>query len=132
MDCEDFSCSKSFNEDVLAYCDDGNTETDCSDGYDNDQDGFIDCNDFDCSESTPCSGEGEGSTEPDECLYSNVTESCVATFCLSTLNECFATEECSQGFFCLLNCEQENLDQSIWGAPILLQGLAACMQAYCL
>ena len=114
----------------------------CSDGYDNDQDGYVDCDDFGCSDTSACSDRVQ-SSEPgntpgpenspsDECLYSNVNESCVVDHCLSSLNECAATGGCTEGLLCLLNCEEENLNQCMWSAPIILQGLAACMQTYCL
>ena len=37
-----------------------NTDAACSDGFDNDGDGFIDCDDFDCTDSAPSCGGGPG------------------------------------------------------------------------
>jgi hypothetical protein len=50
-DCEDWSCSKSTDKDVLAYCESigENTFEKCSDGIDNDGNGYIDCADWSCS-----------------------------------------------------------------------------------
>jgi len=38
------------------------TETTCSDGVDNDGDPYVDCDDYDCSDTTVCGGEGNNQT----------------------------------------------------------------------
>ncbi len=47
----------------------GGTETDCSDGQDDDQDGFIDCNDSDCSTDPACQNSSSncGANEIEDC-----------------------------------------------------------------
>ena len=51
MDCADFGCSRSEDPEVAAFCR-ARSETSaerCSDGRDNDGNGFIDCQDFSCT-----------------------------------------------------------------------------------
>ncbi len=54
IDCSDFSCSKSTNASIVAYCNNlkENTVLKCSNGLDDDGNGFTDCYDFDCRIST--------------------------------------------------------------------------------
>jgi hypothetical protein len=42
-----------------------NTETTCSDGVDNDGDPYVDCDDYDCSDTTVCGGEGNQTPVPE-------------------------------------------------------------------
>ncbi|HAN31308.1 MAG TPA: hypothetical protein DCQ06_06880 [Myxococcales bacterium] len=70
-DCGDFSCSKSSNPDVVAYCADQSEvgPDKCKDGIDNDGNGYTDCNDFSCNKSTDqavidvCNGAKEDTLE---------------------------------------------------------------------
>jgi len=52
-DCNDFSCSRSTNVEVVDYCLSvgENTFDKCKNGIDDDNNGFVDCNDFSCSQS---------------------------------------------------------------------------------
>jgi hypothetical protein len=53
-DCQDFSCSRIDDADIIAYCASIPAEDSlerCSNGLDDDRDGFVDCNAFSCSQS---------------------------------------------------------------------------------
>jgi hypothetical protein len=54
VDCNDFSCARSMDAEVIAYCDTKleRTVDRCTDGIDNDGNGYVDCGDFGCSGSS--------------------------------------------------------------------------------
>ncbi|HMA83147.1 MAG TPA: hypothetical protein VKP59_02855 [Candidatus Thermoplasmatota archaeon] len=52
-----------FNNNVIADVPSENTDDLCSDGIDNDGDGFIDCDDWDCDGTAPCTGDSSESNE---------------------------------------------------------------------
>jgi len=64
-DCLEQACEgyqvKDYN-DIFGLCE-YYTETKCSDGFDNDGDGDVDCSDYDCYDTTDCAGAGETTCE---------------------------------------------------------------------
>ena len=48
IDCDDYSCNRDGDADAVAYCSESmeNTAEKCSDGIDNDNNGYVDCGDF--------------------------------------------------------------------------------------
>lgn len=58
IDCADYSCSRSGDEEAIAYCtiveEDEKSEEACSDKRDNDLNGYIDCDDPSCASTAYC------------------------------------------------------------------------------
>ena len=74
-----------------------NTENACSDGVDNDGDSFVDCDDYDCSDTTVCGGEPEPEPEPEPelpVLWATYGPRGGTVSHLTTIDEGIHLEEC--------------------------------------
>lgn len=78
-DCDDFSCSRNENQGIVQFCEDlaaqeaaaqggepEESDAACSDGIDNDNNGFVDCDDFGCSRNEAVTVCGGGTPEVTE------------------------------------------------------------------
>ena len=113
-DCRDFSCSR--NNPAVTFCPDAgttfrdgstprdigpctmmgpeNTAAACTDGLDNDCDGFRDCSDFDCPRTT-CPRDGGTSTDRPACDSGGALENTAAACTDGIDNDCDGFLDCA-------------------------------------
>ncbi|MBI3185151.1 MAG: hypothetical protein HYZ28_23695 [Myxococcales bacterium] len=96
-----------------SWCAGGGTESSCSDGVDNDQDGFVDCADPDCASDPACStpkeicnnGVDDDKDGAVDCLDSDCASdpNACPTCCFDTIAMACVTSCCQNGV-CIGNC----------------------------